>query len=171
MLNISAVIMKKLFLVRHGKSSWDFPELEDFDRPLNKRGNKDAPLMGKILAKKDITPDFIYSSPANRALKTALIIADNIIYNKPIQVLNSIYHAGENTLWNLVKEQPNDVNSIMIFGHNPEFTSFANTLTSNTIDNLPTSGVYAVSWQVDHWDEIRKKEGQLLFFDFPKNHK
>ena len=163
--------MKKLFLVRHSKSSWDFPDLNDFERPLNNRGRKDAPLMGGILAKKQVMPDIIYSSPAGRALKTALIIAEKINYEKPVMVMNRLYEASEKTLWDLVKDQPDHIENMMIFGHNPELTSFANSLTDKTIDNLPTTGIYAVSWQVDTWKEIQKKDGQLLFFDFPKNHK
>jgi phosphohistidine phosphatase len=160
--------MKKLFLVRHAKSSWDYSSLTDFERPLNDRGKKDAPLMGQILKTKDVKPDLILSSPATRALSTALIIAQEIGYNKNIQVNNKIYHAYEPDLWAIIKTMPEEMSSLMLFGHNPTFTEFANDLSQMYIDNIPTCGVFAVAWQASRWSEIHRKEAEFLFYEFPK---
>jgi phosphohistidine phosphatase len=163
--------MKKLFLVRHAKSSWDFSDLTDLERPLSDRGKKDAPLMGQILKAKAVKPDLLLSSPANRALNTALIIAQEIGYNKNIHVHNKVYHAYGPDLWAIVKTLPEEISSLMLFGHNPSFTEFANELSQMYIDNLPTCGVFAVAWQVNKWSEIKRKGAEFLFYEFPKKNK
>ncbi|MEH0155506.1 histidine phosphatase family protein [Limibacter armeniacum] len=162
--------MKTLYLVRHAKSSWDHPELSDFDRPLNKRGLKAAPLMGKVLHEKGVIPQQVISSSAKRAKETAITIVkeiglnpDNIIY------ADKIYEASTNTLLTLIKSCDDKVTSLMLFGHNPTFTDLANVLTDEYIDNIPTAGIVGISFDTDHWKEAKK--GKLLFFDFPKNYK
>lgn len=163
--------MKTLFLVRHAKSSWDNPGLSDFERPLSKRGKNDAPLMGQLLKKKAILPDLMLSSPAQRAMNTALIIAQEIGYNKNIQVHYKIYHAYTPDLWTIVKSTPDEVESLMLFGHNPSFTEFANELNNMYTDNIPTCGIYAVNWRVTKWKEISKKGADFLFYEFPKKNR
>jgi phosphohistidine phosphatase len=163
--------MKKLILVRHAKSSWDHPGLLDFERPLNDRGKKDAPLMGQVLKAKGIKPDMILSSPAIRALNTAVIIAQEIGYNKNIQVNKKLYHGYVPDLWAVVKTVPDDVESLMLFGHNPSFTEFANELAQMQIDNIPTCGIFAVGWQTSRWTEINRKNGEFIFYDFPKKNR
>ncbi|QSE97426.1 SixA phosphatase family protein [Fulvivirga lutea] len=162
--------MKTLYLVRHAKSSWDYPELTDFERPLNKRGERDSPEMGKRLRKKGILPDLLLSSPANRALTTCKNIAQEIGYpKKKIATDRSIYHAGENTLLKVVQNVSDEHQSLMLFGHNPGFTDFANELANTDIYNIPTCGVFACSFEVKKWSEISFGYGQLLFYDYPKN--
>ena len=162
--------MKYLYLVRHAKSSWEY-NLDDFDRPLNKRGEFDAPLMGKILAGKDIKPALIISSPASRAIKTATIIAEYLQYKKPIGTLNELYHASATNLLQIVKKTSSLHQSLMVFGHNPGLTTFANQLTVDQVDNIPTCGIYAIVFNNNDWATIGLKKGKLLFHDFPKNHK
>lgn len=162
--------MKRLYLVRHAKSSWKY-DLNDFDRPLNERGEFDAPLMGKILLEKEVKPDYLLSSPASRAIKTATIIAEYLKYKDPIGTLNSLYHASAANLLQVVRNIKQPSQQLMLFGHNPGLTTFANQLTMDKIDNIPTCGIYAVEFVVESWSELNLERGKLLFFDYPKNHK
>lgn len=162
--------MKTLYIIRHAKSSWDDPSLDDFSRPLNERGEKDAPRMGKRLKEKAITADLMISSPAKRALKTCKAIAKILEYPKEkILEEKRLYHASDAHILSILKtvKEPHDV--IMIFGHNPGLTEFANSLLNQTIMNIPTAGVVAGKLDIETWKEIKFGCGQLLFFDFPKS--
>ena len=164
--------MKTLYLVRHAKSSWDYPELTDFDRPLNKRGKRDAPDMGRRLKSRGIKPDLMLSSPANRALTTCQIIADAIGYNEhKIETDKQIFHATANTLLKVLNQVDDQNDSAMLFGHNPGFTDFANELVDTDIYNIPTCGVFACTFPLDSWSYVNWSSGSLLFYDYPKNKK
>lgn len=161
--------MKSLYLIRHAKSSWKFPELTDHDRPLNSRGKRDAPEMGRRLKERDIRPDLLVSSTALRAMTTCQVIAEQIGYPKEKIVGDrNIFHSGSGTLLQIVKNTSNDKNRLMIFGHNPGFTDFANRLAQTDIWNIPTCGVFACSFPVDHWKDVSFGGGQFLFYDYPK---
>ena len=161
--------MKTLYLVRHAKSSWDFPHLSDHDRPLNGRGKRNAPEMGTRLASQGITPDLMITSSAKRARRTAFAIALEVGYaKKDIIRTKYLYHAGEDEMLSLVQKQHDDIHSLMLFGHNPGFTYFANALANASIDNIPTSGIAAIQFPVDAWKDVKFGEGELLFFDYPK---
>lgn len=166
--------MKILCLVRHAKSSWDNPELSDFDRPLNDRGKKNAPLMGKRLREKHVTPDVMLSSPAERALTTCKELAKELHFSEEkIKTDKRLYHANEDQILKVVqelKDSPRDSEEVvMIFGHNPGLTEFANALLNETIMNIPTCGVVYATLNIEHWKEARFGCGELVFFDFPKN--
>ena len=163
--------MKYLYLVRHAKSSWDFPELTDFDRPLNKRGKRNAPEMGLRLAARDLKPDAIISSPANRALTTARVIAEQLEF--PLENIfeeHEVYHATCSKLVELICAFPDDKKCVMLVGHNPGFTDLANFLKEPDyyIGNVPTCGVVAIEFTLNHWSEVNKHCGRMLFFDYPK---
>lgn len=161
--------MKTLYLVRHAKSSWDYPELSDYERPLNKRGKRDAPEMGQRLASKGITPDLMLSSPANRALTTCETIAQEIDYPKNKIITNEdIYHASKESLLEILKDVDDKYDSIMMFGHNPGFTDFANELADTDIVNIPTCGLFACTFPLDSWNYIEWSSAHLLFYDYPK---
>jgi phosphohistidine phosphatase len=161
--------MKRLFLVRHAKSSWDDPSLDDMDRPLNNRGKKNAPEMGLRLRKQGIIPDLLISSPANRAFATAKKISDEIGYpKKKIVVDDRLYHGSSNSMISIIQSQKNKISSIMLFGHNPGFTDFANMLCGINIYNIPTAGIVAIDFSIDNWSEADYKIGELVFFDYPK---
>ncbi len=161
--------MKTLYINRHAKSSWANMGMADFDRPLNNRGENDAPMMGKRLKEKGILPDFILSSPANRAITTARIIATEIGYPLVnIQEDRNIYHASEVSILKIVKQQDDKIASLMIFGHNPGFTGLASILSGRWFDNIPTCGMVALKFDVSKWGEISAENGKILFFDYPK---
>src|SRR6266545_5000769 len=130
--------MKTLFLIRHAKSSWDDTALPDKDRPLGDRGRRDAPKMGKRLAKRDVKPDLILSSPARRATATAEIIAKKLDYKlKDIVVDDRLYAGAVHSLLNVIHGLGDKPERVMLFGHNPELTEFAHRL-SGEITHMPT---------------------------------
>ncbi len=163
--------MKTLYLVRHAKSSWKQPELTDYERPLNNRGINDAPLMGKILSGKGITPDLIISSPAKRAAVTAKIISSAIGYpEKNIEFNNNIYDATGGELLKIISQTDNNYNSIMIFAHNPGLTILQNNLSDRFIDNIPTCGVVALQLG-NSWNKAEINSAKFIFFEYPKKYK
>jgi phosphohistidine phosphatase len=162
--------MKKVYLVRHAKSSWDDIELNDIDRPLNDRGNKDAPVMGKRLKEHGAHPDLMISSPAVRTLSTCNEIARALGYPEDkIKKDKRVYHADEEQLLIVLRELNSKVEQVMIFGHNPGLTEFANRLLDDTIDNIPTCGVVSCILDIQNWKEITWGRGEREFFDFPKD--
>jgi phosphohistidine phosphatase len=161
--------MKTLYVIRHAKSSWDDPTLSDFDRPLNKRGLKDAPEMGKRLHKSPVAPDLLLSSPAERALATCTIIADEIGYAKiKIKTERNLYHADDAQILSTVQALDNKHSVVWIFGHNPGLTDFVNLIANAGIDNIPTSGVVACTLNISSWVEATSGKGVVTFFDYPK---
>lgn len=161
-----------LYLVRHAKSSWDNPAMRDIDRPLNERGKGDAPRMGKRLKEREVAPDLMLSSPANRALTTCKEIATILGYSfDRIKTDKRIYHADEAALYDVLKELNDTQKVVMLFGHNPGFTYFANSLFNERIMNIPTCGIVAGQLKVKSWQEIKAGCGNLTFFDFPKKNK
>lgn len=162
--------MKTLVVVRHAKSSWNDPGMEDFDRPLNDRGKQDAPVMAKRFRQKKIKADLLVSSPAKRALKTAKLFAEELgIDKKDIQLVEQLYLAASHTILDIVTRLDDEKNTVLLFAHNPGLTDFVNSLTHVRIDNLPTCGIYAVSIQTDTWRTFENAEKKFLFFDYPKN--
>lgn len=161
--------MKKLFLCRHAKSSWKDITLKDIDRPLNKRGRKDAPEMGKRLAELKVKPDMIVSSPARRARKTARQLAKALRFKKKnVIVHEKVYAATADELLQIIRDFDDSADLVMIVGHNPETTELANILGDLDIDNVPTCGVVALEFGVDTWQEVGKVSGVLAFFDYPR---
>ncbi len=161
--------MKKLTLIRHAKSSWKYPNLDDLDRPLNRRGRRDAPMMGKRLAKDKALPDLMISSPAKRAWKTAKIIAREVGCEKAkIEKNIALYEAGVSELIQVIQKIDGKYNDVMIFGHNPGFTSLAHYLTNYEIDNIPTCGMFVIEFSVNSWQEVSQGKGKFISFDYPK---
>ena len=165
--------MKTLYIIRHAKSSWDLPGLTDFDRPLNERGKRDAPRMGKRLKEKRIVPDLMLSSPAKRALSTCKRIAEALDYSPDkIKTERSLYHADEDEILSVIRSVNDKHDVLMVFGHNPGLTDFTNQLSHEgalKIDNIPTCGVVAFQCDIESWKRIDFGKGKLLFFDYPKS--
>ncbi len=164
--------MKTLYLIRHAKSSWDDQDLTDLERPLNERGKKDAPRMGKRLKEKNIFPDLMLTSPAKRAYETCKVIAKILGHSEEkIKTDQRLYHASEDQLLKVIQEIQDlndDEEVVFIFGHNPGLTDFANSLLNQTIDNIPTCGVIGSKVRVNSWKESIFGSGEMKFFDFPK---
>lgn len=163
--------MKYLYLIRHAKSDWENKELKDIDRPLNERGEHDAPLMGKILRSRNKKVDKIISSPAERAIKTAQLIAEKINYpTEDILTDKNIYHSGLPELMKIICSFNNHWNSVYFVGHNPGFTQLAELISSEEFGNIPTCGIVEIEMQIDDWMQISRGIGSKTFYDFPKNH-
>ena len=161
--------MKTLTILRHGKSSWNDTGLTDRERPLNRRGEKDAPAMGARINAAGIRPSLIMSSPAVRAWTTAKIVAKEISY--PVEFLHreeEMYLADVKGLLDLLARQDNAFNSVMIVGHNPGLTEFANYLLPEITDNIPTCGLVALNIETDDWELRPQKKVELVLYDYPK---
>jgi phosphohistidine phosphatase len=158
-----------LTLVRHAKSSWGDPGLDDFMRPLNDRGRRDAPEMGRRLREGGLQPALIVSSPAKRAIKTAWIIA-GALYVSEADILGAavIYEAAADELLKLIRHLPEDRRDVMLVGHNPGLTDLANLLLQSGIDNIPTCGVVRLAFSARRWRDINSDCASLLLFDYPK---
>jgi phosphohistidine phosphatase len=160
--------MKTLHIVRHGKSSWDLTGVSDFDRPLIEKGILNSYTMAQRLNDKFGKADLIISSPANRALHTAIIFARvlNLNFDK-IQIIESLYECETSTIIDIIEGNSSDINNLVIVGHNPIFTNFANLYLPDYIDNIPTSGVVNLSFNTKKWNIINIAP---IFseIDFPK---
>ena len=162
--------MKTVFLIRHAKSSWENPGLSDIERPLNKRGLRDAPFMAKLIKGKNIKPDKLISSPANRAFTTAQYFSKELeVPEKAIVIRKEIYHAYPEEVLRIIRNLDDDDNVVFLFGHNPCFTSLANRFSSEYIPNVPTCGIVKVEAKVEKWSDF-EKQGKLGAFHFPKEY-
>jgi len=163
--------MKNLILIRHAKSSWDNPDWTDFDRPLNKRGLRDAPFMAEILNKKGKKPDLFISSPAKRAIETAIFFANEFKYpeEKIIQDIG-IYDRGYKYITNILSNLKQEQTTVFLFGHNPDITSLSSYFSGEYFDNVPTCGIVSIIFKFNDWKNITFENGSLEFFEYPKNY-
>ena len=160
---------KTLILVRHAKSSWKDTSLNDIQRPLNKRGNKDAPKMGEHLADQGIKPEVIFSSPGLRALTTARLISVKLdIEPQEIKKIDNLYTFSSSELLDVIRSIKDKYDNIMVVGHNPAITETVNYLSGSQIDNVPTCGVAVLKFKRDSWKKIDKNKASLESFDYPK---
>lgn len=158
--------MKTLYLVRHAKSSWEH-DLPDRDRPLKGRGLNDAEAMSLEISKRIKPPELVISSPANRAHTTFLFFKEAMDLDDSIcQVDDRLYDFGGSSVMEVIHETTDDVDSLMIFGHNHAFTGIVNLLGNVYLDNLPTCGFAAIQFKQDNWADIT--EGKTLMTLFPK---
>jgi phosphohistidine phosphatase len=160
--------VKTLLLVRHAKASRDDPTLPDRDRPLDDRGRRDAPKMGKRLARRDAKPDLIVSSPALRALTTAQLIADELGYSRQdIVVVERLYATSASDLLAVIHALDKRTERAMLVGHNPELTDLAHRL-SPEIRDLPTCAVAEFRFDTKAWPDIGEVEPEKATLDEPK---
>ena len=161
--------MKTLILIRHAKSSWKNPSVPDRARPLNKRGKRDAPVMGERLAERGVEVDRVISSPATRALATAEVITEEIGFPwEDIIVDERLYHADASELLEVIQGLDDYLDCVMCFGHNPGLRDFVNRLSPYYIDNVPTCGVVGLRFDVDTWGLVGVYEPIEVDFDYPK---
>lgn len=161
--------MKRLTLVRHGKSSWKDPELADFDRPLNKRGKEDAPEMGRRIAERREHPDLIITSPAKRAVSTVKRIAREIGFPESGVVKDDRLYAAEAQEILVVVREIDDLHgNVVLCGHNPGITDFCNLVSGLSIEAIPTCGVVSIEFPADSWRDVIAGAGIIRYFDCPK---
>ncbi len=163
--------MKVLYLCRHAKSSWADGGMDDFDRPLNERGLRNAPHMAEAFKGRGEPLDLIVSSPAMRAKITAgFFKAAMSIRDQAYREDRSIYHADRSTLQRIVNDLPNGADRVMLFGHMPGFGQLVDHLTDSGISALPTCGLVRIDLTVDDWSLVTKASGTLVWFDYPKRY-
>lgn len=154
--------MKTIVLVRHGKSSWKY-DVGDKERPLKSRGINDANTVSREFEKVKYQPDIVLSSPANRALSTCKIFLKNLGYSDNIlEITNKLYDFGGHSVVNCIKALDDQHENIMIFGHNHAFTSITNTFGSDYIDNLPTTGLVMINFDINSWKDLKQGKTQLM---------
>ncbi len=164
--------MKQLLVIRHAKSSWDNPDLVDHERPLNKRGLEDAPLMGSILKKKNLKIDKIFSSDALRAKQTIEMIAEEINFDqKSIEFTSELYHASRKELVQFLKNINDHFSTITIVGHNPGLTDLVHFLLEDFGEDLPTCAIVLIELKINSWTEVHANCGELKSFEFPKKYR
>jgi len=163
--------MKTLYLVRHAKSSWDDHSITDFERPLNKRGHRDAPFMGRLMREQGVKPDIIIASPANRALTTARLMADEMDYPfEEIRTNESLYESGMPDYLQTIASLNDVFSSAMIIGHNPTLTTVSEYLSDARIGNMPTGGIVTIEFDNQSWADIIKRNGVCKGMEFPKKY-
>ena len=159
--------MKTLYVLRHAKSSWDDCSLSDFERPLNERGIKTAPLMGKEMKKNGFIPEIIVCSTAKRAEQTAKLVKETAEFKEEIKFEEAIYEASVTTLLHIVSKVDNEFGSALIVGHNPGFENLVRVLTGK-IEAMPTAGLAVIDLKIENWNEINAESGNLREFIRPK---
>ncbi len=163
--------MKNLFLIRHAKAIEPVSGIDDFDRPLMDKGIKNAHLMGKLLHQQQIKPQLIISSPAARALSTAMIMSKELDYPYSKIVLEEkLYESSVNNYFHVIKKTSDAVQTLFLFAHNPTITEICHSLTDTFIDIIPTTGIIGLSFNIDAWQKIDTAKGALILVDFPKKH-
>ena len=158
---------KILYLVRHAKSSWSNSSLTDRERPLNKRGRRSAPDMGRRMAVQGHKPDLIVSSPANRAITTARTIAKELGYDDANIVTDEAMYFG--SMQDVLEGLDDSYNKVMVVGHNPTMTYHMNSLANTSVDNMPTCAVAVIGFDIPSWADLYSADGELLEYDFPKS--
>ncbi len=165
------ILMRQLILIRHAKSSWKDPHLSDYDRPLNKRGKRDVSFMAKLLAQKNIAPDILISSPAQRTKQTALEFVLKLGYKEEGIVWDkNLYLASAFKILSIILNLDEKIKCAIIVGHNPGLTDIQNYLCKNEVDNIPTCGIVCMNTN-KNWKNVGKKDFELNFFEFPKKYK
>lgn len=164
--------MKTLFLVRHAKSSSAEKNQEDFDRPLNARGEGDASIIGQVLKKRKVKPERVLCSTSKRTRETVALLKDFLSLNdEDIHFVDELYLTSPRHYIQQIRSMSNDVNQLMVIGHNPTVTELANDLTGAFIDKVPTTGVVTIKYKDDSWKAVGAVSGKLVQFDFPKKFK
>ena len=161
--------MKKLILVRHAKSSWDDPSLSDRERPLNKRGKRNAPVMGERLAASGHRPGLVISSPANRARTTAGIVAGALgIEADDLVIDDDLYFTGAAGMLGVLERVDDGFDSVMMVGHNPTMTHLVNSLSRAGLYNMPTCAIAVIGFDMESWGLVQSTDGELLAYGIPK---
>jgi phosphohistidine phosphatase len=152
--------IKTLLILPHAKSSWKFPDLADHDRPLNKRGKRDAPKIGNLLKKKELVPDIIISSTAVRAEKTAKMVAKASKYKGDVALSDSLYAAGPDAYIDVLRNLQNKYNTVLVIGHNPGLEELVKILSGEEHHVMPTCALAHIRLDIQSWSDIVQMTGK-----------
>jgi phosphohistidine phosphatase len=163
--------MKTIYLMRHAKSSWKDVTRADIDRPLNKRGERDAPFMGKLMHQYGFFPQEIISSPAERVLSTANLFCNEIEFPyKKLKIYDSLYAASSSEILAIIQSLSENIESVLLIGHNPGLTDLVNHLSESQVENVPTCGIVELFSDKKSWTEIELGSCRMGFFEYPKKY-
>ena len=155
--------MKKLLLLRHAKSSWEDASLPDFERPLNERGLRAAPLVGKFMREKRLQPDLIICSPAKRTRETIALVLKAAKQEPLLRYDERIYEASAGALLEIISQIEDDKTEVLLVGHNPGFENLVESLTGETV-RMPTAALARIAFSSERWSEAAMKGGRLELF-------
>ena len=158
--------MKKLLLIRHAKSSWNAPDLDDHERPLNDRGERDSFTMARFLADNDEGLEVIYSSTAIRALDFAQVISEFCDITLVPEL--SFYTFDEDELMEILRSLPDTLSRVAVIAHNPAVTQLINRLTDADFKNVPTAGIASIQCDIDAWADLTEASCDMVYFQTPK---
>jgi phosphohistidine phosphatase len=158
--------MKTLILVRHAKSDWPI-NTDDLDRPLSERGHQDAPKMAKFLKSNEVKIDVFVTSPAKRTITTCRYFAE-VFENKNIKKIEELYNASSTEFLEVIENLDNSIENVALFSHNNGITYFANALTNENIEHMPTCSVVSIKIDTENWAEFKKAPKEFLYFHKPK---
>lgn len=159
--------MKTLFVLRHAKSSWNDANLSDFERPLNRRGRETAPFMGDLIQNKNLVPEVIICSPAERAKETAMLVKKSAGFDVEIEFNERIYESSTHNLLYIIGKINDDFDSAMIVGHNPGFEGIVETLCGN-YERMPTATLAVIDLNCESWNDVKPNCGNLREILRPK---
>lgn len=161
--------MKEIILMRHAKSSWDNPGLSDHDRPLNDRGQRDAPRMGQWLKENNLVPDMILTSTAKRANDTARIVAQNCGLKGKIETISNLYGTAPSEYLKILSQCPENAKSVMVIGHNPTLEELISLITCS-IEPFPTAAIARINIPTENWKSLPQeyKKSRLIGLWRPK---
>lgn len=160
---------KTLIVMRHAKSNWDNPELADYDRPLNKRGLRDAPRMAQWLSDAELIPDQVIASAACRASQTASIVANELALESDILETRDLYLSGYDAYLEQVSYLPNYVETVLVIGHNPTMESLVYLLSGESV-SMPTAAIAVIQLPIDTWsDQVTSASANLVKHVFPRS--
>lgn len=161
--------MKRIHIIRHAKSDWAKEELKDFDRPLNDRGKRNAPMMAKRLLSREARPDFVVCSPARRTRETCqYFLMEFPLAETKITYEESIYEASLSALLNAIEKIPSTSNEAFFIGHNYGVSQLVEYLTEEQVA-MPTCAIASIDLYIDDWNQITANCGKLIHYDYPKN--
>lgn len=161
--------MKTLVVVRHGKAAWRHQEVNDAERPLKKRGVEESRMMAEHLKELGFVPDLLLNSPAKRCAQTADIFAEVLdIPKRLVQENSSIYNASMEEVMAVILGLPDNMQKVIIIGHDPSLANTVSNLTNRVFEKIPTAGAVEITFNVDHWSQISSHTGQVRFSISPK---
>lgn len=160
--------MKTLLLLRHAKSSWKDEALPDHDRPLNKRGKRDAPRMGRLIKEEGLVPDLILTSSAKRALSTVNLLVETSTFDGEIRVSRDLYAAGPEAFFEALEALTDDYNTVLVVGHNPGMEELLEELTDEA-QSMPTAALAHVELDIDQWVDLEESSSRLVNLWLPRN--
>lgn len=164
--------MPRLILFRHAKSSWEYPELSDFERPLNDRGRRNAPMMAEKLLPFLAGNCVWISSPALRAAKTAQLVAERLqLQANQLTYSQLLYDGSPEAVWTLLKKQPTAIDTAVLFGHHESFAVMLADCCQGKARHLPTAGFAVIEWPGKSWRQLNLEKAQMLALEFPKKYK